>query len=51
LGLAICAAVAQLHGGSITATSAPGARFELSLPQPAAPVLPTLPFDTHSTFA
>jgi two-component system, OmpR family, sensor histidine kinase KdpD len=51
LGLAICAAVAQLHGGSITATSALGARFELSLPQPAAPVSPTLPFDTDSTFA
>jgi two-component system, OmpR family, sensor histidine kinase KdpD len=51
LGLAICAAVAQLHGGSITATSAPGARFQLSLPQPAAPVLSTLPFDTYSTFA
>jgi two-component system, OmpR family, sensor histidine kinase KdpD len=51
LGLAICAAVAQLHGGSIIATSAPGARFELSLPQPAAPVLSTLPFDTQSKFA
>jgi two-component system, OmpR family, sensor histidine kinase KdpD len=36
LGLAICAAVAQLHGGSIRVTSAPGARFELSLPQPSA---------------
>ena len=34
LGLAICAAVAQLHGGTITAAAGPGARFELTLPQP-----------------
>jgi two-component system sensor histidine kinase KdpD len=35
LGLAICAAVAQLHGGSIRIANASGARFEMSLPQPA----------------
>jgi two-component system sensor histidine kinase KdpD len=34
LGLAICAAVAELHGGTITATNARGARFEMRLPQP-----------------
>lgn len=37
LGLAICAAVAKLHGGSITACNAAGARFELRWPQPSAP--------------
>lgn len=34
LGLAICAAVAQLHGGTITAAAGPGGCFELTLPQP-----------------
>jgi two-component system sensor histidine kinase KdpD len=37
LGLAICAAVARLHGGSIEAVNDAGARFVLTLPQPAAP--------------
>ncbi|WP_140635538.1 DUF4118 domain-containing protein [Methylibium rhizosphaerae] len=36
LGLAICAAVARLHGGTIAAANAGGARFTLTLPQPAA---------------
>lgn len=36
LGLAICAAVAKLHGGCIAAHNAGGAVFELRLPQPAA---------------
>lgn len=36
LGLAICAAVAKLHAGSIAAHNAGGAVFELRLPQPAA---------------
>ena len=35
LGLAICAAVARLHGGTIAAANDQGARFTLSLPQPA----------------
>jgi len=35
LGLAICAAVASLHGGTIAASERPGARFTLTLPQPA----------------
>ena len=34
LGLAICAAVAELHGGTITVTNERGARFEMRLPQP-----------------
>ncbi|QJW84985.1 sensor histidine kinase [Ramlibacter terrae] len=34
LGLAICAAVAQLHGGSIAAANTPGARLTMELPQP-----------------
>ena len=34
LGLAICAAVAELHGGSISASNCGGARFEMRLPQP-----------------
>ncbi len=34
LGLAICAAVAQLHGGSIEVTPGPGAHFTMRLPQP-----------------
>lgn len=34
LGLAICAAVAKLHGGTLTVSSGRGARFELNLPQP-----------------
>ena len=34
LGLAICAAVAQLHGGTLTVSAGRGARFVLSLPQP-----------------
>lgn len=39
LGLAICAAIAALHGGEISATNDAGARFVLSLPQPALPEL------------
>lgn len=35
LGLAICAAVAQLHGGTIRAANAPGACLTMELPQPA----------------
>jgi two-component system sensor histidine kinase KdpD len=37
LGLAICRAVATLHGGEIRAAASPlgGARFELSLPMDA----------------
>jgi signal transduction histidine kinase len=50
LGLAICAAVAQLHGGSIRVTSAPGARFELSLPQPNASALNTASWNLETTF-
>lgn len=38
LGLAICAAVARLHGGTIEVAHDGGARFTLTLPQPAAPV-------------
>lgn len=34
LGLAICAVVAELHRGSIVASNQPGARFEMTLPQP-----------------
>lgn len=34
LGLAICAAVAQLHGGRIEVAPGPGARFTMHLPQP-----------------
>lgn len=34
LGLAICAAVAHLHGGTIGVTRDGGARFEMVLPQP-----------------
>jgi two-component system sensor histidine kinase KdpD len=34
LGLAICAAVARVHGGTITARNDRGARFVLTLPQP-----------------
>lgn len=39
IGLAICRAVARLHGGTIRAMNRPGggARFETSLPLPAAP--------------
>lgn len=37
LGLAICAAVAELHGGRIDAIPGPGARIELTLPQPPQP--------------
>jgi len=40
LGLAICAAVARLHGGRIEAHNAGGACFTLTLPQPAAPLVP-----------
>ncbi|HET6829431.1 MAG TPA: ATP-binding protein [Ramlibacter sp.] len=36
LGLAICAAVAKLHGGTMKAGNANGARFTLTLPQPPA---------------
>lgn len=39
LGLAICAAIASLHGGSIHAENDEGARFVLRLPQPALPEL------------
>lgn len=35
LGLAICAAVARLHQGTISAVNDAGARFTLTLPQPA----------------
>ena len=34
LGLALCAAVARLHGGSIEVAPGPGARFTMRLPQP-----------------
>ena len=37
MGLAICAAVARLHGGRIDAHSDGGACFTLTLPQPVAP--------------
>lgn len=37
LGLAICAAVARLHGGTIDARTDGGAVFTLTLPQPQAP--------------
>ena len=40
LGLAICAAVAQLHGGTIEVRNEGGARFEMRLPQPAPPQVP-----------
>ncbi len=45
LGLAICRAVAQSHGGSITASNRPsgGARFIMKLPPPVAP--PDVPHD------
>jgi two-component system sensor histidine kinase KdpD len=36
LGLAICAAVAQLHGGTLVVNPGPGACFILTMPQPAA---------------
>ena len=39
LGLAICAAIATLHGGEIRAENAAGARFTMLLPQPALPDL------------
>lgn len=39
LGLAICAAIASLHGGSISAENEAGAKFTMSLPQPALPDL------------
>ncbi|WP_418320835.1 ATP-binding protein [Piscinibacter sakaiensis] len=39
LGLAICAAVAELHGATISARNDGGARFEILLPQPARPQL------------
>lgn len=37
LGLAICAAVARLHGGTIRVSNRAGACFEMCLPQPAYP--------------
>jgi two-component system sensor histidine kinase KdpD len=40
LGLAICAAVARLHGGTIDVRNDGGARFTLTLPQPAAGAAP-----------
>jgi two-component system sensor histidine kinase KdpD len=39
MGLAICAAVARLHGGRIDARNDGGACFTLTLPQPATPRL------------
>jgi two-component system sensor histidine kinase KdpD len=39
LGLAICAAIAKLHGGEIHVVNDHGARFTLRLPQPELPVL------------
>lgn len=39
LGLAICGAIAALHGGNIVAENDDGARFTLSLPQPMLPEL------------
>ncbi|MBL8360196.1 MAG: DUF4118 domain-containing protein [Rubrivivax sp.] len=39
LGLAICAAIARLHDGEIVAANAQGARFTMTLPQPAPPRL------------
>lgn len=39
LGLAICAAIASLHGGEIRVENDAGARFTLSLPQPSLPEL------------
>jgi two-component system sensor histidine kinase KdpD len=35
LGLALCAAIARLHGGSTIARNAPGAQVVMTLPQPA----------------
>jgi two-component system sensor histidine kinase KdpD len=37
LGLALCAAIARLHGGEIVVMNAPGARFTMTLPQPRLP--------------
>lgn len=37
LGLALCAAIARLHGGEIHVANAPGARFAMTLPQPRLP--------------
>lgn len=34
LGLALCAAIARLHGGSMIARNAPGAHVVMTLPQP-----------------
>jgi len=39
LGLAICAAVARLHGGDIHVLNDGGARFVMTMPQPALPML------------
>lgn len=39
LGLAICAAIAALHGGTISVANDGGARFTVSLPQPDMPAL------------
>jgi two-component system, OmpR family, sensor histidine kinase KdpD len=39
LGLAICAAVARLHGGGIHVVNDGGARFVMTLPQPELPAL------------
>lgn len=39
LGLAICAAIARLHDGDIVAANDGGARFTMTLPQPALPEL------------
>jgi two-component system sensor histidine kinase KdpD len=43
LGLALCHAIVQAHGGTISADAAPGggARFVIRLPQEQPPVLPT----------
>jgi two-component system sensor histidine kinase KdpD len=43
LGLALCHAIVEAHGGTITAGNAPegGARFAMRIPQGQPPVLPT----------
>ena len=43
LGLALCRAIVEAHGGTITAGNAPdgGARFVMRIPQGQPPILPT----------